>query len=189
MWKPVSEFQHVTLTLGGQLWEDITPQRRPFNHRSPVLSHSALYGILHREHTRHGGLQNFDLNHRTDDWHYDKDRLTLGSNELADPLQLTTHQCKTSVKSEWADYAAVQVQCRNLSGNELTCNLSGNIRPQSSQLAEPLRIDPGIKEWNQYTRANLHFNKKYLKKAQAANEWSNILPKSSQARKKPPPPV
>ena len=38
-------------------------------------------------------------------------------------------------KSEWADYAAVQ----------LTRNLSGNIRPQSSQLAEPLWTDPGIK--------------------------------------------
>ena len=29
--------------------------------------------------------------------------------------------------------------------NELTRNLSGNIRPQSSQLAEPLWIDPGTK--------------------------------------------
>ena len=29
--------------------------------------------------------------------------------------------------------------------NELTRNLSGNIRPQSSQLAEPLWTDPGIK--------------------------------------------
>ena len=47
--------------------------------------------------------------------------------------------------SEWADYAAVQAQCGNLSGDELTRNLSGNIRPQSSQLAEPLWTDPGIK--------------------------------------------
>ena len=29
--------------------------------------------------------------------------------------------------------------------NEVTCNLSGNIRPQSSQLAEPLWTDPDIK--------------------------------------------
>ena len=29
--------------------------------------------------------------------------------------------------------------------NKLTCNLSGNIWPQSSQLVEPLRSDPGIK--------------------------------------------
>ena len=41
--------------------------------------------------------------------------------------------------------AAVQSYCWNLYGNELTHNLSGNIRPQSSQLAEPLWTDPGIK--------------------------------------------
>ena len=36
-----------------------------------------------------------------------------------------------------ATYAAVQAQCGNLSGNELTSNLSGNIQPQWT--------DPGIK--------------------------------------------
>ena len=30
-------------------------------------------------------------------------------------------------------------------GNELTRNLSGNIQPKSSQLAEPLWTDPGLK--------------------------------------------
>ena len=49
------------------------------------------------------------------------------------------------MKSEWADRAVVQAQCMNLSGNELTRNLLGNIRPQSSKLAEPLSIDPGLK--------------------------------------------
>ena len=49
------------------------------------------------------------------------------------------------MKSEWADYVAVQELCGNLSGNELTRSLSGNTRPQSSQLAEPLWIDSGIK--------------------------------------------
>ena len=48
-------------------------------------------------------------------------------------------------KSEWADYAAVQAQCGNLSGNELTRNASGNTRSQSSQLAEPLWTDSGLK--------------------------------------------
>ena len=49
-------------------------------------------------------------------------------------------------KSEWAEYAAVQAQCGNLSsGNKLTRNLSGNIQPQSSQLTDPLCTDPGIK--------------------------------------------
>ena len=40
----------------------------------------------------------------------------------------------TLQNSEWADYAAVQAYCGNLSGNKLTCtrNLPGNIRPQSS---------------------------------------------------------
>ena len=47
--------------------------------------------------------------------------------------------------SEWADYAADQAECGNLSGNELTRNLSGNTRLQSSQLAEPLWTDPGLK--------------------------------------------
>ena len=48
------------------------------------------------------------------------------------------------LKSEWADYAAVQAEYGNLSGNELTHNLSGNTQPQSSQLAEPLCTDPGL---------------------------------------------
>ena len=30
-------------------------------------------------------------------------------------------------------------------GNELTCNLLGNIQPHSSQLAQPLWTDPGTK--------------------------------------------
>ena len=47
--------------------------------------------------------------------------------------------------SEWADYAAVQTQCGNLSGNQLTRNSSGNTRSQSSQHAVPLWTDPGIK--------------------------------------------
>ena len=49
------------------------------------------------------------------------------------------------MKSKWADYTAVQVLCENLSRNELTHNLSGNIWPQLFQFAEPLWIDPGIK--------------------------------------------
>ena len=48
-------------------------------------------------------------------------------------------------KSEWADDAAVQAECGNLSGNELTRNSSWNARSQSSQLAKPLWTDPGPK--------------------------------------------
>ena len=36
-------------------------------------------------------------------------------------------------------------QCGDLSGNKLTCNSSGNTRPQSSQLAEPPWTDPDLK--------------------------------------------
>ena len=61
-------------------------------------------------------------------------------------------------KLEWVDYVAVQAQCGSLSGNELTCSLSGNIWPQSSQLAEPLWTDPGIKSEE--------------KRTQAGNKWS-----------------
>ena len=52
---------------------------------------------------------------------------------------------RDSTKSEWADYAAVQAQCGNLSGHELTCILSGNAQSQLSQLAKPLWTDPGLK--------------------------------------------
>ena len=33
------------------------------------------------------------------------------------------------LKSEWADYAAVQAECGNILGNELTRNSSGNTQP------------------------------------------------------------
>ena len=46
---------------------------------------------------------------------------------------------------EWADSAAVQAECGNLLGNDLTRNSSGNTRSQFSQLAEPMWIDPGLK--------------------------------------------
>ena len=87
------------------------------------------------------------------------------------------------MKSEWADIAAVQAQCGNRSENELTRNSSGNARPQSSQLAEPLWTDPGIK-----SGISVHdlISTLKKKKAQAGNELSNILPKSSHAGKKPP---
>ena len=63
------------------------------------------------------------------------------------------------MKSEWADYAALQATCGNLSGNKLTRNSSGNTQPQLSQLSEPLWTDPGPKSgisvW-----PNLHLKEK-----------------------------
>ena len=60
------------------------------------------------EHACHGGFQNFDVEHRTDsrrpldqppgttmETDDDEDRLTLGTSELAAPLQLTTPQSET----------------------------------------------------------------------------------------------
>ena len=61
---------------------------------------------------------------------------------------------------------------------------TGNIQPQLSQLAEPLWTDPGIKSG--ISAHELSPLQKKKKKEQAGNEWSNILPKFSQARKKPP---
>ena len=52
------------------------------------------------------------------------------------------------MKSERADYATIQAQWGNLSGNELTRKSSGNTRPQSSKLTEPLWTNPGIKSGN-----------------------------------------
>ena len=76
--------------------------------------------------------------------------------------------------------------CGNLSGNELTRNFTGNIWPQSSQLAEPLWTDPVTKSG--ITVRELISTLKKKKKAQTGNEWLYILPKSSQARKMPPVP-
>ena len=49
------------------------------------------------------------------------------------------------LQSEWADYAAVQAECGNLSRNELTRNSSENTKLQLSQLAQLLWTDPGLK--------------------------------------------
>ena len=68
-------------------------------------------------------------------------------------------------KSEWADYAAVQAYCGNLSGNELTHNSSGNIRPQSSQLAETLWTNPGLR-----SEISVHDIISTLKKKSAGGE-------------------
>ena len=73
-------------------------------------------------------------------------------------------------------------QCGNLSGNELTRNLSGNTQLQSSQLVQLLGTDRGLK-----SGISLHKLISTLTKAQAGNELSNILPKFSHERKKPPP--
>ena len=68
----------------------------------------------------------------------------------------------------------------NLSGNELTRNSSENTRSQSSQLAEPLWTDPGLKSGISVRK--LISTKK--KNVQAGNELFNILPKILACKKK-----
>ena len=65
--------------------------------------------------------------------------------------------------------------------------MSGNIQPQSPQLAEPLWTDPFIDSGISMCKL-VSTSKKKKKKVQAGNEWSNILPKFSLARKHPPSP-
>ena len=74
--------------------------------------------------------------------------------------------------------------------------MSGNIRPQSCQLVETLWTDPGLKNeisvrellsLSPHTHTHTHKPaNNNNKKALAGNEWSNILLKFSQARKKSP---
>ena len=85
--------------------------------------------------------------------------------------QVTPKQAYTDdlTKSVWADCAAVQAQCGNQSGNELTCNWSGNTQSQSSQLAEPFWTDPGQRV-ALVTRAKLHFKKERGEKKSTGKE-------------------
>ena len=101
-------------------------------------------------------------------------------------MQVTPKHAYTldPTKSEWAGYAAVQAECGNLSGKELTRNSSGNTRSQSAQFAEPLWTDPGLKSGISL----LELISTLKKKVQVGNKLSNIFPKSSHARTKPPPP-
>ena len=59
-------------------------------------------------------------------------------------------------------------------GKELSHNSSRNTRPQSSQLAEPLWTDPGLKSVICVRKLISTLKKK---KAQAGNESSNLPPK------------
>ena len=62
----------------------------------------------------------------------------------------------------------VRALCGNLSGNELTCDLSGNIQPHSFQLAEPLWTDSGIKSG--ISVLELISNHTHTPKAQAGSD-------------------
>ena len=68
----------------------------------------------------------------------------------------------------WSDYAAVQTEFGNLSENELTYNSSGNTRSQSSQLAEPLWTDLGLKSGISLRELISTLKKKAKKKKKSA---------------------
>ena len=71
-------------------------------------------------------------------------------------------------------------------GNNLTCNLSGNIRSQLSQHAEPLWTDPAIKSG--ISSRKIISAKNFFFKCRRGMNGQTFTPKSLQARKKPPPP-
>ena len=73
-------------------------------------------------------------------------------------------------KLEWADYAAVQAECGNLSGNKLTHNSSGITQSQLSQFTEPLWTDSGLKSG--ISLRKLISTLKKMKKKRAGREWS-----------------
>ena len=69
---------------------------------------------------------------------------------------------------------------RTYKGNELSCNLSGDTRPQAPQLAKPLLTDPDLKVWIWCARADLHLKKTTTTHKRRMNR-STFSPKSSQA--------
>ena len=71
---------------------------------------------------------------------------------------------------------------------QLTSNLSGNIRKQSSQPAEPLWTVPVIKSGISMRNLIATSKKEVKKRGGGGSEWWNILQKSSHARIMPPPP-
>ena len=76
------------------------------------------------------------------------------------------------MKWEWADYAAV------------TCKLSGNIRPQSSQLAEPQWTDLGTKKSGISLRELIATSNKQTNEKAQAESRVNGRTFSGKARKR-----
>ena len=69
----------------------------------------------------------------------------LSAESAGGRLHLNTHTPLTQRSRGGLTMSLSRHSVGNISGNELTRNLSWNILPQSSQFAEPLRLDPGIK--------------------------------------------
>ena len=101
VWKPGPVFQHTTKTLKRLVMgeRDNTTKAFYISMSSAVLQHSALYGVPHREHARHYGLQNFDAHHRTDS------RCPLdqppGTTTKTDSLHLALRRRETHSGNQW----------------------------------------------------------------------------------------
>ena len=104
-------------------------------------------------------------------------------------LHLNTHTPLTERSRRRLTMPLCRQSLRTYEENELTRNSSGNSRPHSSQLVEPLWNTPGLKSGISVRDliSTSKKKKKKRKKVQVENELLNILPKSSHARKKPAP--
>ena len=99
-------------------------------------------------------------------------------------LHLNTHTPLT----QWSRSGPTMPLCRHSVGpvrKHVHKQFIRETPSQSSQLAKQMWTDPGLKTGISACKLIYTLKKK---KAQAGNELLNILPKSSQARKKPPPP-
>ena len=95
-------------------------------------------------------------------------------------LHLNMHTPLTQRSRTGLTMPAVQAWCGNLSGNELTHNSSGNTRSQSSQLAEPLSTDYGLKSGISVRELISTLKKKKRRRGMNSRTFSR---KSSRARK------
>ena len=107
-------------------------------------------------------------------------------------LHLNTHTPLTQ-RSRSGLTVPSRLSVKTYEGSDLTRNASGNTRPQSSQLAKPLWTDPGLKRGTGVHELILYWKKKSAsgekpnqRKSKKTKNTSNLSPKSSQARKKPP---
>ena len=69
-------------------------------------------------------------------------------------------------------------------GNELTRKMSGNARPQSSQLVEPLWTDPGLKRRNGARELIFTLKKKKLGRGMIHRTYPKVFALEKEARKK-----
>ena len=87
-------------------------------------------------------------------------------------------------KSEWADFAAVEHNVRAYQKTSSHATRQGTL--SHSRLSSLSHCGLILAYRVELVCTSLSPLKQKKKEAQARNEWSNILPKSSQARKKPP---